>query len=94
MIDLTKIPKKEKAKLLAKKIKHLFPATPEGMLYFAIVERALMDAVAGSTKIEKAAQPEARRYIKNDLIHADICGVEPSYIQKLIKQIGLSELLT
>lgn len=75
-----------KADLLIKKIGYQFPITPEGKLMKSIVSQAIRD----SHSPYSLTRYRSRTYIEESLVHAEICGVDPEWIRKMAKKIGLT----
>ena len=68
-----------------------FPQTPEGLLHWAIIERAIRDLFI------KGQKKTAKKFIETDLWPAKACGVSRSWLRKQInkaanKQFTPSEL--
>lgn len=80
------ITRKDRIKAIAWKIRPQFLEKPEGKFMFAIVERALADI--GDFKC-LADVRSACRYLNNDLIHAELAGVDPQWIREVISRAGI-----
>lgn len=79
-------PKKlDHARLVLYIIKHKFPQSPEGRLFFAIVEKAILDLTDKSATLRK----DAERYLRGDIIHAQLCGVDPEWIRRVCLKHGV-----
>lgn len=66
------------------------------MLMYSVVERAILDASGdiykaqdSVTKSYNEAKESARDYLNNDLIHAEICGIDPEWIRRVLTKCGL-----
>jgi len=76
----------DRSRIIEKKIRTLFPETPEAKLMLAIVVRAVQDASTGKG-VKSAA---GKSYLRGNMPHAEICGVNPGWIRRVIKKVGLS----
>ncbi len=73
---------KKRSNVVLKCIHEQFPKSPEGKLMFAVIAQAISDIINDFNKQEDRI--DALRYIKKDLIHAEICGIKREWVQKLI----------
>jgi hypothetical protein len=64
-----------------------FPRTPEGQLMGAVVAQALLDL------LDERLAAEAAAFLRSDMPQADLAGVSPCWIRRMIQRagIGLSE---
>jgi len=67
-----------------KKIRTQFGDTPEHKLMFAIVEQAIKDLSSKSIEVSRSAE----RHIKNEIPHAELCGVDSEWIRLVLKKCG------
>lgn len=79
--------KAEILRSLCRRIRYQFPRTPEGALMSGIVERAVLDL--GESGAEPGCdgmdvREHALRYLASDMPHAQIAGVDPAWIRKVI----------
>jgi len=88
-----------KARAINKKIRPQFAASPEGNLMFAILERAILDLAKVETKKTLSKREEDMRFLerrqaasflKGEITCAGLCGVDPDWVRKVIKDGGLS----
>jgi hypothetical protein len=80
----------QKAKLVASKIRGTFPKSSGGLLCYAVVERALLDAFANRTSKEhEICRDTAIEYLKKEMPHLDLSEVSSDWIRRLIRQVGL-----
>lgn len=68
-----------------RKIKTQFPKTPQGELMFAIIEMAVKD-LTNNTEHRTRIRGDAIRYLKGDMVHAQWCDVEPSWVRMVLKK--------
>lgn len=67
-----------------KKIRTQFPNIPEARLCFAIIHNAVVDLTS------KGHRRTAEEYLTRDSIfHAELCGVETSWIQRILRECGI-----
>lgn len=78
----------QKARLVVRRIKHQFPARPNGQLYLAVVDQAIRD-IASNTVIP-SVRFSALRYINEEMMHAEVCGVDSEWIRNSIIKAELS----
>lgn len=71
---------------LTKKIKHQFPETPEGLLMFRIVDQAICDLFYLEHRVN------AIKYLAGPVEAAALAGVDPEWIQYLLKKSGLLDV--
>lgn len=74
-----------KARLLAVKIRSEFPPTPQCKLMFSVIEVALRDLTAEAAIVRSSA----RRYLSGEMLHAQVCDVDPDWIKRLMNDVGL-----
>ena len=80
----------EKAKLVASKIRGTFPKSSGGLLCYAVVERALLDAFANKIKKDhELCRDTAIEYLKSEMPHLDLSEVSSDWVRRLIRQVGL-----
>ena len=75
---------KELLSLACKKIRYQFPRTAEGQLHYMVVEACIKD-------LANPRDPHygsAKSYLSGDMIHAELCGVSPIWIRRVINQVG------
>ena len=80
---------KQKTNAIIRKIKYQFPSTPEGALFFSIIELAINDL----SDNEIYNRESAINYINNDLSHAEACGISKAWIRELFKKAKCTCLL-
>ena len=68
-----------------RRIRAQFPATPEGRLMFAVVDKAVWDSLYRHTWYGESAV----RYLEQDLSHAELCGVDPEWIRETLRAMQL-----
>ena len=83
------ITNKQKVSAIIRKIKPQFPTSPEGKMFFSVVELALKD-LCDNSDYNRAT---ARSYINNDLSHAEACGVSRVWIRELFAKADCEKLL-
>ena len=76
-----------KVKLIIGKMKPYFNDCPESMLMFGIIEQALRDLTVSGLPLEDRLS--AIHYLKRNMVHAEICGIDSAWIRRLIRQVGL-----
>ena len=94
---LNQLTTKQKARIIAHKIHGQFPATPSGQLMFSIVEQALVDvAIDPDSKTNAIRRDEFVRtrdsaisFLRGEMLQAEIAGVEPAWVKKIIERVGL-----
>lgn len=74
---------RNKAMAVLRKIKLQFPDTPSGSLMYSIIAQAVRDLFT------KSGRESAVKYLHSDMIHAEVCGVNPAWIKRLLKQAGV-----
>lgn len=79
----------QKAKLIAIKIRPEFGNSQEGKLMFAVVNQAIIDFTSESKDMKKIDKDSARNYLLGNMPHAFLCSVDPSYIRRVIKKVGI-----
>lgn len=69
---------------------------PEKKLMLAVIELALIDTANWDQVMSRSPSLEERNlingaeaYLKGDLWHAEVCGVDPLYVKRIIKEEGL-----
>ena len=67
-----------------KKIRTQFGDTPEHKLMFAIVEQAIKDLNSRVICDRKSAE----QYLKNEIPHAELCGVDSEWVRRVLKKCG------
>jgi len=95
-IKLDEMTNREKAMLVAKKIRYEFPYSPDGALLFGVIYQALFDASSPVSIGRVSAingsyndRESAREYLQGYMGHAEICGIDSSRIRIIIKKIGM-----
>ena len=82
-----------KVAVAVRKIKPQFPVSPEGKLFFKIVEAAIKDAFPNSDKKMRCGDIVnidcARLYLHGNLPHAEACGVSSAWIRLVLRKVGL-----
>lgn len=82
-------------KEVAEKIEPQFPRSPAGRLFFAVVERAVLDLTAKPPPTAAAAIEHkkrvvtAARYLSGEVPHAEWCGVDSDWIRLVLKRDGV-----
>lgn len=84
------------ARAAALKIRHQFGRTPVENLYFAVVEKAILDTSLPVYKrrgidINARYKGSARRYLEGSIPHAEACGVDPNWVRQILQGVGLLE---
>ncbi len=77
---------------ITKKLSHQFPKSPDANLMLAIIRQALFDFLSPRTKSVGHFNPEsekrsAKRFLKSQILHAEICGVDSDWIRTVIKGV-------
>ena len=76
------------------RIRKVFPDGGEADLMFGVVRQAIRDAVYSNTNSnsgDRSHRAVAVRFLREDLIHAEVCGVNPEWIRYLLtNELGLS----
>ena len=75
-----------------RRIQPLFPSNPEGNLYFAVLERAIRDALGQTGLTAAAHEREVRRakaYLQKDMEGAEILGIDSSWIRDTLTRLGI-----
>lgn len=88
---------KERAAVALKVIRTQFPETPEGALMFAVIAKAVEDAIAepgvrGADRDRHtfhARRLDAVEYLTGNLPHAQAVGVDHRWIQRIFKRYQL-----
>lgn len=81
----------EKLLLVKRRIKFVFPKTPEGKLMFSVVMACIEDAFLPKTYERNAREiSRAQRYIKGNMYHAEIAGVDSEWIRRVLNEEGLT----
>ena len=75
-------------KAICRKIRHQFPNTPEHNLFYSVVQVAILD-LADQSKRNGFNRRSALRYLRNDLVHAEACGVDADWIRGLLTKAHL-----
>ena len=82
---------RSRARLAILKIAHVFPKNCFGQLYFRVVAQAILDCIPGDkwgkhTEIDRSV---ARDYLRGEMYHAALVGVDPDYVRRELKQCGI-----
>lgn len=86
----------EKLLSIKRRIKGMFINIPEKVLMYKIIEFAIDDLIITSKRnieIDRFNQNSAQRYIRSDLVHAEVCGVTRAWILRLFKDYNCMHLL-
>jgi len=76
---------KSNALLAGRKIRSVFPETPYGKLFRAVVEQAMLDCNSN----EDGARSMARHYLCGRMPHAELCGVDADYVRRIMRATGV-----
>ena len=75
-------------------IKGQFPQTPEGIMFFNVIARALDDAISEPTKtLHPRDIRTAITYLLGRMEHAWLAGVDGQWIRDIMKNCGLLKIL-
>ncbi len=74
---------KMRGKAALMRIKPQFPKSPEGSLMYEIIAQAIMDL------FDKKEARNARRYLTNEMPHAELCGVKSEWITNTLIKLEL-----
>lgn len=67
-----------------------FPSIPEGAVMAAVVTRAIQDlAVSGDSSEAVYLRARGAAYLRGEMWHALIAGVEPDYVRRVLRGAGL-----
>jgi len=80
----------KRMRALLRAIRRVFPPWPEAQLCYAVIEQAVKDACSYSPG--HRLYDGAVYYLAGDLPHAALCGVDPDYVRRLLRESGLIRL--
>jgi len=67
------------------KLRPMIPKFPEARLIWAVVEQAILDLALGNEEAVKSA----RKFLNGRLWHAELVGIDPDYVRRVIDMVGL-----
>lgn len=71
------------SRVAMRRIKFQFSGTPEGKLMYAILNGALLDLE------DKSHKDQAKYYLNGPMIHAELAGVNPTWIRETLHKCGV-----
>lgn len=77
-----------------RRIEHQFPTdqsgnkSPEVELMFQVVRQAIMDRFAPSYRVRLEDQFSAKKFLRNSIYHAEVCGVDSQWIREILAKKG------
>ncbi len=81
--------------LAIKRISYQFQDTPLHRLMLGVVATAIDDLEKGNhpyaSENQKRIGRQAKRYLLGEIIHAQLCGVDPEWIRDTLRTLGLLE---
>ena len=78
------------ARAVVKKLKAQVIDSNEARLMFAVFEQAVMDAISD---VGDTSRGSAARYLRSDMIHLDLAGVDIDYAARVMKSSGFYDLM-
>ena len=89
---LRDLSKEQRSFLAIKKIKNECPPqSGEARFMFAVLESAIKDAY--SNRITKKTSSKNKRfakmYLKGDMPHAQLCGIDPQWVRDILRKLEL-----
>lgn len=82
---------RQKISEIVRRIKPAFKKTGEERLCFEVIHMAIRDAAyITETRTSLIERRAAKLYLAGRMYHAEICGIDPDWIRRVIKNVGLS----
>jgi len=75
---------KARVRMVLHKLSPLTPQDACGRLIWAVVEQAVRDLAWNAVVAD-----EAKRYLRGPLWHASLVGIDPEYVRRVIRQVGI-----
>lgn len=75
---------KAKVRLVLHKLSPMTPEDASGKLIWAVVEQAVRDLAWNADVAD-----EAKKYLCGPMWHASLVGIDPDYVRRVIRQVGI-----
>ena len=106
MIDVSQPYKKRPLRSVALKIKDFWPKDNPSMLWFHVLERAILDLgvragktldSAGCKKLSESEAYELRKdaadFLSGQMFACEVCGVDSDYIHRFLEELNKTKVI-
>ena len=78
---------------ISQKVKRRVPShQPCADLFFSVFETALLDIVDHNNFDKYVSYRSAVDYLKSDIIHLELMGIDANWVKRIIRKVGFSEV--